>query len=74
MPRFKADIEFQVWCAVCGEGLCFRSKGLDHDKTKKIKDTTAYGLGVLIKPCPVCLKKAMENAVKKAKVACGGDE
>jgi len=60
MPKFKIDVEFQVWCSVCGEGLCFQSKGIDDEKEKKIGKTgvTGYGPGVLVEPCKKCLAKA----------------
>lgn len=49
MPSF--EVEFEVFCGSCGEGLCQQSVG----------ENTRAGLKVTVQPCEECLKKAKEK-------------
>jgi hypothetical protein len=53
MPTIKTDVEvdFEVWCGVCGKGVCYYTEVEDNDITVT---------------CPDCVEniKSLENEVK----------
>jgi predicted RNase H-like nuclease (RuvC/YqgF family) len=60
MPTFKItesvsiDVEFEVYCAECGDGLCNQSR---TDNTQRRGEPF-----VSVEPCKKCLDKARENS------------
>ena len=64
MPRFLAPVNFEVWCAQCGEGLCLQSEGINDDA--EIWEDEGKGPAVLVKPCPNCCKKKLPKKRKRA--------
>lgn len=49
MPNMSID--FDVYCAVCGEGLC--------NCTEVVQNS--YQTKIIIKPCPRCIEKAKDE-------------
>lgn len=49
MPNMSID--FDVYCAVCGEGLC--------------NCTKVYQTKIIIKPCPRCIEKAKDEGYRE---------
>jgi hypothetical protein len=53
MPTIKTDVEvdFEVWCGVCGKGVCYHTEVEDNDITVT---------------CPDCVEniKSLKNEVK----------
>lgn len=66
MPEFNVGVSFQVWCAVCGEGLCFKTETLSEGEEREINGTNTYGAAALVKPCPKCMEKAREEGARLA--------
>lgn len=52
MPSF--DVEFEVFCAKCGEGLC------NVSDTRKSRQRSMPQ--VTVEPCAKCMEKAIDEA------------
>jgi len=53
MPTF--DLDFEVYCAECGAGLCNQSDA----------ESTSRGFKVTIEPCKRCLEDARQEGFDK---------
>ena len=53
MPEINIDVKFEVYCKVCGYGLCFDTE---------VTTTRSRGEhALIINPCPVCLKEKQDE-------------
>ena len=54
MPEFNVEVEFEVYCGTCGEGLCSQTEVVDesyHNKKRAIK----------VDACDKCLEAAKDS-------------
>ena len=56
MPNFDVEIDFEVYCATCGTGLCRQSEGTQNNR----------GLIVNVEACENCIAVAREEGYKEA--------
>lgn len=57
MPTINADIEFEVFCASCGAGLCGNTDVYEYRGNHQLKIT----------PCSKCLDNSEESGYEKGK-------
>lgn len=57
MPEFELTVEFEVFCAKCGEGLCNQST-----TGKTLRRSHNY---VQVSPCEKCLEDVRDNGYEK---------
>ncbi len=56
MPYFSVNLEFEVYCANCGKGLCNFSTVIEKEgKLPK----------VYVEPCPDCLEENRDKGYKE---------
>ncbi len=53
MPTFSTDIEFEVFCAECGAGIC------NHADTRVSHRRNANQ--VVVRPCDTCMKAKQDE-------------
>ena len=55
MPNFDIEIDFEVYCATCGAGLCGQSEGTQNNR----------GLIVNVEACENCIDIAKEESYQE---------
>ena len=57
MPSFTIEVDFDVYCARCGAGLCNQSSAFDATRNK--------GCRVDVEPCERCLDDAKDAGINE---------